>query len=117
MSNISRPFTIAENVVVFLSSLHGFEEFGEDREAAIDLETGMVVRANADYPDGQILWLHHAPGFPLERVEVRAHKLLAPYFLRHARMEADINGGKVQGYYEALDEHFSHKTGYGNSSD
>jgi hypothetical protein len=102
----------AVKVIDFIGSLFAMDEFGARRgHAAIDLRTGVIIRAHEDYPDGEMLQLEYAPGVNSEKTLVRTFKLVESLLVRHAEAQAITDGGKVRDHYDHISQHFRHKTG------
>lgn len=114
--------TTALQIINFLSSLHGLDDFPVPTgNAAIDLRTGMIIRPSENYPGGERLTLQYANGANPDRVDVCTRKLVNLYMLHHAEVEAIENSGKgmfffghagkVKHYFDHISQHFSFKTG------
>lgn len=106
--------TIADRVIDFLGNLQGMDRFRpmveEPRTAVIDLNTGAIIEADPDYPDGDILAYESANG---KKSHVYTHKLIEQLFVRHAYELHITDGGTVKQQYDQIAEHFPIKTGFG----
>lgn len=106
--------TVADRVVAFLGQLQGTDRFmsliEEPRTAVIDLNTGAIIEADPDHPDGEILLYENANG---QKTRVHTNKLIETLFLRHAYELSITEGDTVKAQYEHISQHFRHKTGYG----
>jgi len=106
--------TIAERVIDFLGNLQGMNRLDplveDPRHAVIDLNTGAIIEADPDSPEGDRLIYERANG---TKSRVYTHKLIEPLFLRHAYELSITEGGTVKNQYQHISEHFQRKTGYG----
>ena len=106
--------TVAERVIDFLGNLQGMDRLHtlieSRRRAVIDLNTGAIIEADPEYPDGEVLLYESANG---TKSRVYTHKLIGQLFVRHASELAITEGGTVKDQYTHISEHFYRKTGFG----
>lgn len=108
------PDSIASRIVAFLASLQGMDEYRPaPATAAIDLMSGTIVWPDVHFPHGEKLKVQFAPAASNAAVAVHTYKLVDTFLVRHARMLAVMEGGRVDQHYEQIKEHFSIKTGFG----
>lgn len=80
------------------------------RRGVIDLNTGAIIEADPEFPEGDMLMYERVDG---AKSRVHTSKLIEPLFLRHAYQVSITEGGTVKQQYQVISEHFQHKTGYG----
>ena len=101
--------TISTAIIDFLSHLHGLER-GPDG-SALDLSTGLIMEADENFPDGEMLRVVYQNGM---KHTVPMNRLVDVYLLRHANAMSitEEEGGGVKEQYEAIVHHFTVKTGF-----
>ena len=112
-SNDFDPNSPAAQIICFIASLFGMDDFEAPRgSAAIDLRSGLIVRAHEVYPEGEMLKLEFGRG-PNDWAEVHAYKFVDSLLVRHAEALAITNpeGGSARDHYVHIAEHFQRKTG------
>lgn len=108
------PNSIAARIVNFLASLHGMDEYDPDAGiAAINLSSGVVVRPDAGFPDGEMVRVTFADAHVTSAVLVHTYKLVETLLVSHAQALAITGGGSAAQHYHHIQEHFSRKTGFG----
>lgn len=100
-------------IIDFYQDLYGMEatsvcDDDQHCEAALDLQSGIVYTALADYPDGDIL----AVALPGGRThEVKASKVTEYLLQRHARAQALLDGGEANLAYQDVCEQMGRQVG------
>lgn len=101
----------AVQIIHFIGGLFGMDLYGEPLgTAAIDLRSGMIVRPDADFPDGEVLQLEVRTGAE-GQARVDAHRLVESLLVRHAEALTITEGGSAHAHYRRIAEHYRLKTG------
>lgn len=100
----------AARIISFLGALSGMVFIAEsDETEAMDMASGLRVRADPESPDGTYLEVSRDG---LVWATVTGYRVIEAILVRHAEIRAVIDGTKAPKEYTRIQEHFSRKTGF-----